>query len=244
MTDEGKGEAYMNEMVAVKRDEAIIETAGSKIIELIYQEVYDHKANVYKWVKRGFDVVASSFALIVLSPIFLITALAIMMEDGGPVLFTQQRAGKDLKPFKIYKFRSMYKNAESQFERMQAQNEQTGHAFKIKDDPRITHVGKFIRKYSIDELPQLLNIIKGDMSIVGPRPILLQQMEECNAYEKQRLIVKPGLTCYWQVGGRANIKWEEWVELDLKYIKDMSITTDIKLILKTIPVVFESDGAY
>lgn len=229
---------------AVKREEVVLENARNKIISLIYQEVYDHKTNIYKWTKRAFDIVASSLALIVLSPIFLLTSLAIILEDGGPVFFTQIRAGKDMKPFKIYKFRSMYKNAESQFQRMQAQNEQTGHAFKIKDDPRVTKVGKFIRKYSIDELPQLLNIIKGDMSIVGPRPILLNQMQECNAYEKQRLIVKPGLTCYWQVGGRANIKWDEWVELDLKYIKDMSITTDIKLILKTIPVVFESDGAY
>ncbi len=231
--------------VALANSEAVVlENTKTKIISLIYQEVYDHKTNLYKGLKRAFDIVASSFALIVLSPVFLLTALAILLEDGGPVLFTQQRAGKDLKPFKIYKFRSMYKNAESQFQRMQQQNEQTGHAFKIKDDPRITHVGKFIRKYSIDELPQLLNIIKGDMSIVGPRPILVNQMEECNAYEKQRLIVKPGLTCYWQVSGRANIKWEQWVELDLKYIEDMSVATDLKLILKTIPVVFESDGAY
>jgi lipopolysaccharide/colanic/teichoic acid biosynthesis glycosyltransferase len=233
----------MNDVVT-KQEESITSNVETKIISLIYQEVYDHKANIYKWLKRGFDIVASGVALIVLSPIFILTSLAILMEDGGPVFFTQERAGKDMKPFTIYKFRSMYKNAESMFERMQAQNEQTGHAFKIKDDPRVTHVGKFIRKYSIDELPQLLNIIKGDMSIVGPRPILYSQMEECNAYEKQRLIVKPGLTCYWQVGGRANIKWDEWVELDLKYIKDMSIGTDLKLIFKTIPVVFESDGAY
>lgn len=233
----------MNDVVT-KQEESITSNVETKIISLIYQEVYDHKANIYKWLKRGFDIVASGVALIVLSPIFILTSLAILMEDGGPIFFTQERAGKDMKPFTIYKFRSMYKNAESMFERMQAQNEQTGHAFKIKDDPRVTHVGKFIRKYSIDELPQLLNIIKGDMSIVGPRPILYSQMEECNAYEKQRLIVKPGLTCYWQVGGRANIKWDEWVELDLKYIKDMSIGTDLKLIFKTIPVVFESDGAY
>ena len=233
----------MNDVVT-KQEESIASNVETKIISLIYQEVYDNKANIYKWLKRGFDIVASGVALIVLSPIFILTSLAILMEDGGPIFFTQERAGKDMKPFTIYKFRSMYKNAESMFERMQAQNEQTGHAFKIKDDPRVTHVGKFIRKYSIDELPQLLNIIKGDMSIVGPRPILYSQMEECNAYEKQRLIVKPGLTCYWQVGGRANIKWDEWVELDLKYIKDMSIGTDLKLIFKTIPVVFESDGAY
>ena len=158
--------------------------------------------------------------------------------------FTSKRMGKDMKSFKIYKFRSMYKNAESQFERMQAQNEQTGHAFKIKNDPRITHVGRFIRRYSIDELPQLLNILKGDMSIVGPRPILTHQMEECNAYEKQRTIVRPGLTCYWQVCGRAKIKWDRWVELDLQYIEDMSILKDIELIIRTIPAVFGKDGAY
>ncbi len=209
-----------------------------------YKDVYNQKSLAYKFVKRAFDIVASSFALIVLSPLLILTALAIVIEDGGPVFFTQQRAGKNLKPFKIYKFRSMYRDAEAQFAKMQEQNEQTGHAFKIKDDPRVTKVGKFIRKYSIDELPQLLNIIKGDMSIVGPRPILQKQMEECNPYEKQRLIVRPGLTCYWQVGGRANIKWEEWVELDLRYIRDMNAWEDIKLIFRTIPAVFDSDGAY
>lgn len=116
---------------------------GKKIIELNYQEIYDHKPNIYKWTKRAFDIVAASIALVLLSPIFLLTALAIELEDGGPVFFTQLRAGQNMKPFKIYKFRSMYRNAEAQFERMQAQNEQTGHAFKIKNDPRITHVGKF-----------------------------------------------------------------------------------------------------
>ena len=217
---------------------------GKKIIELNYQEIYDHKPNIYKWIKRAFDVIAASIALVVLSPIFLLTAIAILLEDGGPVFFTQQRAGKDMQSFKIYKFRSMYKNAEAQFERMQAQNEQTGHAFKIKNDPRITHVGHFIRRYSIDELPQLFNIIKGDMSVVGPRPILTSQMEECNAYEKQRLIVKPGLTCYWQVCGRARIKWDRWVELDLQYIQDMSIKKDLELIFRTFPAIFGQDGAY
>lgn len=229
---------------AFLQEEIIRVDTEPKILSLIYREVYEHKAVIYKFLKRSFDILASCFALVVLSPIFLMTALAIVIEDGGPVFFTQMRAGKDLKPFKMYKFRSMSKNAEALFEQMQAQNEQTGHAFKIKDDPRITRGGKFIRKYSIDELPQLLNIIKGDMSIVGPRPILVHQMEECNAYEKQRLIVKPGLTCYWQVSGRTNIKWDQWVELDLKYIRDMSVGTDLKLILKTIPVVFGADGAY
>ena len=229
---------------AVLEDNKAVSTVGKKIIELNYQEIYDHKPNIYKWTKRAFDVVFASLALVVLSPVFLLTALAIILEDGGPVFFTQKRAGQNMCSFNIYKFRSMYKNAESMFERMQANNEQTGHAFKIKDDPRITHVGRFIRRYSIDELPQLLNIIKGDMSIVGPRPILYHQMEECNAYEKQRLIVKPGLTCYWQVCGRARIKWDRWVELDLQYIQDMSVLKDIELIFRTFPAVFGKDGAY
>lgn len=209
-----------------------------------YRQLYAEKSFLFKAVKRMFDVAASAFALVILSPVFLATAVAIFLEDGGPVFFVQPRAGKDLNPFYMYKFRSMCKDADKKFAEMMKNNEQSGHAFKIKDDPRITKVGKFIRKYSIDELPQLINILKGDMSIVGPRPILTFQMEECNEYEKQRLIVKPGLTCYWQISGRADIKWDEWVELDLKYIEDMGIWTDIRMILKTIPVIFHGDGAY
>lgn len=206
--------------------------------------VYERKSLVYKFLKRLFDILLSGVALVCLPPVFLITAIAIKIEDGGPVFFTQPRAGKDMKPFKMYKFRSMYVNADEKLKDLLKDNEQTGHAFKIKNDPRITKVGKFIRKVSIDELPQLINIIKGDMSIVGPRPILTWQMEECSDYEKQRLIVRPGLTCYWQIGGRANIEWDEWVELDLDYIRDMSLWTDIKMIVKTVPAVFESEGAY
>lgn len=208
------------------------------------QEVYQRKSQVYKLLKRVFDIILSGTALICLSPVFLITAAVIKLEDGGPAFFTQPRAGKNMKTFKMYKFRSMYVNADEKLAELMKDNEQTGHAFKIKNDPRITKVGKFIRKVSIDELPQLINIIKGDMSIVGPRPILPFQMEECNEYEKQRLIVQPGLTCYWQIGGRANIKWDEWVELDLNYIEDMSLWTDLKMIVKTIPAVFDSEGAY
>ena len=212
--------------------------------EMGYQEIYDEKTMAFKVLKRLFDITASSFALLILSPVFLLTAIAILLEDGGPVFFIQPRAGKGMKPFRMYKFRSMFKNADQLFAQLQEKNEQSGHAFKIKDDPRITKVGKIIRKYSIDELPQLINILKGDMSIVGPRPILTFQMEECNVYQKQRLIVRPGLTCYCQIGGRADIQWEEWVELDLKYIKDMGIGTDLVIILKTIPVVLRGDGAY
>lgn len=207
-------------------------------------EIYRRKSAVYKLIKRLMDIVLSALALVVLSPVFLITAIAIWREDHGPVFFVQPRAGKDMKPFMMYKFRSMYVDADAKLKEMMKDNEQTGHAFKIKNDPRITKTGKVIRRFSIDELPQLINIIKGDMSIVGPRPILTFQMEACSGYEQQRLIVRPGLTCYWQIGGRANIKWEEWVELDLDYIEDMSLWTDLKMIVKTIPAVIGSDGAY
>lgn len=206
-------------------------------------EVYKRKSFLYKGLKRFFDIVLSLIALICLLPVFLITAICIKLEDGGPVFFSQPRMGKDMKPFTFYKFRSMYVNADAKLKELLKENEQTGHAFKIKNDPRITKVGKFIRKYSIDELPQLINILKGDMSIVGPRPILVWQMEECSPYEQQRLIVQPGLTCYWQISGRANIKWEQWVELDLDYIRDMSLWTDFKMIVRTVPAIFSTEGA-
>lgn len=205
--------------------------------------IYQAKSPVYITLKRWADVLLSGAALLVLSPVFLITALAILAEDGGPVFFTQMRMGKDMKPFRIYKFRSMYKDADKELWKLMGQNEQTGHAFKIADDPRITKVGKAIRRWSIDELPQLLNIIKGDMSIVGPRPILQFQMQECDSYERQRVAVQPGLTCYWQIGGRSNIKWDEWVEMDLDYIEDMGPWTDFMIIFKTIPNVIRGGGA-
>ena len=194
--------------------------------------VYESKPFAYKLVKRVADVALSCGALVALSPVFAITALAIAAK----------REGQDGKPFKMYKFRSMYRDAESRLHELLGENEQTGPAFKIKDDPRITRVGKFIRRASIDELPQLVNIIRGEMSIVGPRAI--QRTQEYTPYEAQRLVAKPGLTCYWQVSGRANVDWEEWVELDLDYIQDMSLLTDIKLILKTFGAVLEGEGGY
>lgn len=208
------------------------------------REIYRRKSAAYKLIKRGMDILLSAAALVVLSPVFLITAAAVRLEDRGPVFFVQPRAGKDMQPFYMYKFRSMYVNADEKLQEMMKDNEQTGHAFKIKNDPRITRTGRFIRRFSIDELPQLINVIKGDMSIVGPRPILTFQMEACSQYERQRLVVQPGLTCYWQIGGRANVTWEEWVELDLDYIEDMGLWTDLKMIVKTVPAVFRGDGAY
>lgn len=207
-------------------------------------KVYRNKSRAYKFVKRTLDILLAGTALLLLTPVFLVTAVIIKAEDRGPVFFTQPRAGKDAKPFMIYKFRSMYVNADREMAGMMQDNEQTGHAFKIRNDPRITRTGRIIRRLSIDELPQLINVIKGDMSIVGPRPILVFQMQECDDYQRQRLLVRPGLTCYWQISGRANVKWDEWVEMDLDYIEDMSLWTDLKMIVRTIPAIVMGDGAY
>lgn len=198
----------------------------------------------YFVIKRLIDVVFSTIGLIVLSPIMLIVAVAIKLEDiKGPILFSQERVGYLGKKFKMYKFRSMYVDAEERLHEIQHLNEQTGPVFKMKDDPRITKVGKFIRKTSLDELPQLINILKGEMSIVGPRPALLREVVQYNDYQKQRLLVKPGLTCIWQVSGRNNIGFDEWVELDLEYIENQSLGLDIKLILQTIPALLGDRNA-
>lgn len=213
-------------------------------MKLEMAEIWRSKPLYYKFIKRTFDIAASCLALVVLSPLLLVTSIAIMIDDGWPVLFSQYRTGKDMKKFMFYKFRSMYKDAPERLKELMDKNEQSGPAFKIKNDPRITRCGHFIRRYSIDELPQLVNIIKGDMSIVGPRPILDFQMEAADRYDQQRMAVRPGLTCYWQIGGRANVTWDEWVQLDFQYIRDMSLWTDLKIILKTIPAVFKGAGAF
>lgn len=199
---------------------------------------------VYEFFKRIFDVVMCSFALIVLSPVFLIVAIAIKCQDGGKVFYSQTRLTKNGKQFEMYKFRSMCSDADKKLEELMDQNEMEGPAFKMKDDPRITKVGRFIRKTSIDELPQLVNVIKGDMSIVGPRPPLVREVEQYTPYQMHRLDVKTGLSCYRECYGRSNIhSFDEWVESDLKYIRERSFLTDIKVILLTIKVVLTGSGA-
>lgn len=218
---------------------------GNEEIEIKYMDSINSnsKRSVYFFVKRIFDIVSSLCAMIVLSPVFLVTALAIKIEDGGPAVFSQDRVGKDGKLFKMYKFRSMYIDAEDRLSDLAEQNEADGPVFKIKNDPRITKVGRFIRKYSIDELMQLVNVFKGDMSVIGPRPALPNEVEEYDDFARKRLLVKPGLSCYWQISGRSNIGFEEWMKLDVKYINEMSIITDVKIILLTIPAVLKGDGA-
>ena len=215
-------------------------------MQAIQEKVYTPPAKkpVYEVCKRIFDIVMSSFALLVLSPVFLIVAIAIKCEDGGKVFFKQNRMTKGAKVFGIYKFRSMCPDAEQKLKDLMDQNEMEGPAFKIQNDPRITKVGRFIRKTSIDELPQLFNILKGDMSIIGPRPPLVSEVEQYTPYQMHRLDVKTGLSCYRECYGHSNIRdFDEWVESDLKYIRERSMWTDIKVILLTIKVVLKCEGA-
>ncbi|MGN8844456.1 sugar transferase [Niallia sp. HCP3S3_B10] len=202
-------------------------------------------ARSYLVMKRAIDIIGSFCGLVVLSILFVIIALLIKVEDPkGKVFFKQLRVGKDGKEFYMYKFRSMASDAEERLNELLALNEVSGAMFKMKDDPRVTKIGKFIRKTSVDELPQLFNVLRGDMSLVGPRPPLPREVAEYSAYDRQRLLVTPGCTGLWQVSGRSNVGFDEMVELDLKYIKERSLLFDIKIILKTVLVLFGSKNAY
>ncbi|WWU69123.1 sugar transferase [Clostridium baratii] len=204
---------------------------------------YNNESIIYIFLKRLIDLFGSFIGLIVLSPIILVVSLLIKFESKGPVIFSQDRIGKDGKVFKMYKFRSMVVNAEDLKEKLKEQNEMSGPMFKMKEDPRVTKIGKFIRKTSIDELPQLINVLKGDMSLVGPRPSLPKEVEQFEDWMMERLEVKPGLTCYWQVSGRNNIDFEDWMKLDIKYVRERNTLTDIKLIFKTVFVLFGDENA-
>ncbi len=193
--------------------------------------------------KRLIDILASAFALLVLSPLLLGVAAAIKLTSKGPVLFRQERVGLHGSSFSLLKFRSMVADAEDLREALLKRNEQTGPVFKIANDPRVTAVGRFIRKYSIDELPQLINVLRGDMTLVGPRPALPKEVAQYKAWQRRRLSVRPGLTCYWQVGGRNNIGFEEWMRLDLRYVDNWSLAVDLRLIARTVPVVLAGRGA-
>lgn len=200
--------------------------------------------SLYEVIKRLIDVVCSFLGVLILSPLFVIIAIIIKSTSKGPVFFSQKRVGKDGKEFDMYKFRSMVVNAEELKEKLAAQNEMSGPMFKMKDDPRVTKVGKFIRKTSIDELPQLWNILNGDMSLVGPRPSLPKEVAQFEDWMHKRLEVKPGLTCYWQVSGRNNIDFEDWMKLDCKYVDEKNTWVDIKLIFKTVGVLFGDKNAH
>jgi exopolysaccharide biosynthesis polyprenyl glycosylphosphotransferase len=194
-------------------------------------------------IKRLFDVAASSAALAALAPLMLSVAVVIKLSSRGPVLFKQQRVGRHGRPFHMLKFRSMVVNAEELKAKLMALNEQAGPVFKMKRDPRITPIGRFIRKFSIDELPQLINVLRGEMSLVGPRPPVPSEVARYEAWQRRRLSVRPGLTCVWQVSGRNEISFEEWMYLDMQYIDHWSLAQDFELILRTVPVVLTGRGA-
>jgi exopolysaccharide biosynthesis polyprenyl glycosylphosphotransferase len=195
-------------------------------------------------IKRAFDILVSGIALLLLSPLFLTLAILVKL-DGGPVFFAQTRVGKHGKEFKMFKFRSMVVNADAIFEKLRAQNQHAdGVTFKMKDDPRITKIGKYLRKFSLDELPQFANVFIGDMSLVGPRPCLPREVALYTLEQRRRLEVLPGITCFWQIGGRAEIDFSGQVQLDVQYIESHSFWCDIKILIKTVPAVLFGKGAY
>jgi exopolysaccharide biosynthesis polyprenyl glycosylphosphotransferase len=195
--------------------------------------------------KRIIDLLGASIGIILLSGLFILVSILIKIEDPkGPIFFSQKRVGKDGKEFKMFKFRSMVADAEEKLRELLKYNETTGAMFKMKNDPRVTKIGKFIRKTSIDELPQLFNVLKGEMSLVGPRPPLPREVAEYSEYDKQRLIVTPGCTGLWQVSGRSSIGFKEMVALDIYYINNRSILTDISILTKTVIMLFNNKNAY
>lgn len=199
----------------------------------------------YRFVKRLFDIVFSLFVLVALGPIWLFVAIAIKIDDpDGPIVFTQTRVGKDGKLFRMHKFRSMYADAEEHLASLSEFNEKTGPVFKMKDDPRVTRVGRVIRKLSLDEVCQFVDVLTGTMSIVGPRPALPDEVATYDGYQAQRLLVKPGITCYWQTRkDRDSISFDEWMDLDMLYIQECSMWVDFKIVVQTIGVVVTAQGS-
>lgn len=210
-------------------------------LRMIWWVIRSKLADNLKWF---FDFIVAFTVMLVVSPIMIITALAVKFTSPGPILFSQERVGKWGEPFQCYKFRSMYIDAEERKAELMAQNEADGPVFKMKNDPRITPVGRFIRKFSIDELPQLFNVLRGDMSLVGPRPAVPKEVAEYSYDQLQRLGAVPGITGLQQVSGRSDLDFTRWVELDLQYIEEQSLWTDIKILLKTIPAVVFARGSY
>ncbi len=198
----------------------------------------------YLAAKRAMDIIICGATLVLLSPLWLLVALAIKLDSRGPVLFRQLRVGRNHKPFYCLKFRSMTADAETRKDEVVHLNEVDGPVFKIRNDPRVTRVGRFIRKTSLDEFPQLVNVLRGEMTLVGPRPPLPREVEQYEEWMLRRLEVTPGLTCIWQISGRSNVSFEQWMRMDLRYIDSCSIAMDISILLRTIPAVLFGRGAY
>jgi exopolysaccharide biosynthesis polyprenyl glycosylphosphotransferase len=202
------------------------------------------KVITYRKRKRLLDIFGSLFLIALFAPLMLVIVALVKLTSKGPVFYKSKRAGLMGRPFDFYKFRSMYVDADSRLKEVMPSNEKDGPIFKMHDDPRITRVGRFLRRTSMDELPQLFNVFWGDMSLVGPRPPLMSEVEQYDEYAMERLAVRPGMTCYWQIMGRSNLSFAEWMELDHRYLEEMSVTTDLKILLKTPLAVLKGDGAY
>jgi exopolysaccharide biosynthesis polyprenyl glycosylphosphotransferase len=194
--------------------------------------------------KRVLDIAVSFILLILLAPVFVIIALLIRLWSDGPVLFRQERVGLNKRRFLIFKFRTMVPNAEKILAELEGQNEVSGPVFKIREDPRITPIGKVLRRTSIDELPQLFNVLKGDMSLVGPRPLPVRDYEGFNEdWQRRRFSVRPGITCLWQISGRSSIPFEQWMRMDLQYMDEWSLWLDVKILAQTLSAVLKGSGA-
>jgi exopolysaccharide biosynthesis polyprenyl glycosylphosphotransferase len=208
---------------------------------VIYSSVPDNRLQLS--FKKVIDWIGGLVGVVISIPFTLAAAAAIKIEDGGPIFFRQTRAGRNGKPFRMLKFRTMVTNAEALKKQLMDQNEMNGPTFKMKKDPRITRIGAFLRKTSIDELPQFFNVLKGDMSLVGPRPPLPAEVAQYDCWQRRKLSVKPGITCLWQINGRNDIDFEDWMKLDLEYIDNWSLWLDTKILAKTVPAVFKREGA-
>jgi len=237
----------MGKSVAVLLDDIVTKVARSRPVDFggLSMVMYDcHPRRPWQEVgKRGMDLILSGMGLIVLSPLFVVVALAIKTTSQGPAVFAQERVGLNGRAFRIYKFRSMVVNAEELKERLAHLNEMSGPVFKIANDPRVTAVGRFIRRTSIDELPQLFNVFKGDMSLVGPRPPLVSEVNLYDPKHRKRLAVKPGITCVWQISGRNQVDFDEWMAMDAEYVDRWSLWLDVGILAKTVPVVLGRRGA-
>ncbi|GBE20928.1 MAG TPA: sugar transferase [Actinobacteria bacterium] len=243
---DGSGVRVLEFKVIDLRDSLVIDLR-SRSAERLFLSDDQGILSASRWMlalKRLIDIAASVILIVLLSPVFVLAAIAVKLTSPGPILHIGDRVGKGGRVFRFAKFRSMYSDAETRLESLRHHNEASGPVFKMRRDPRITPVGKFMRKYSIDEFPQLFHVLTGQLSLVGPRPPFPEETSQYNAWHRQRLLVKPGITCIWQVSGRSDLDFETWVAMDIEYIATWSPWLDFTILLKTIPAVLSGKGAY
>jgi len=231
-------------MKAQRELERPIVTSSEPVNEGASADFVVRETAVYRVFKRAFDLMVAAAALILLVPIIPLIAVMIKLDTPGPVFYRQQRVGRRGRVFDFYKFRSMFADADERKKEVEALNEQDGPVFKVRSDPRVTDVGRFLRRSSLDEIPQIFNVVRGEMSIVGPRPPLPSEVLRYQPWHRRRLEVTPGITCLWQISGRSHLSFNEWMRLDMEYIRQRSLRTDMLILLKTIPAVIARKGAY